>query len=306
PVFGKFTERYIGSPLYGVSYTEHALYLGWVPLILAFIAWKRWRKGRKDPRGDGAPRRQLSESDKFYIGFFIWLAIAALLFSQPPYFTFPYFKIYTPSFFMYKILPMFRAYCRFGVVVMFAVSVLAGSGLKFIISNIRNQKAKILAASLLCALALFEFWNWPPFKVIDLAKYPKAYDWLKQQKGDFVIAEYPLDTEGPNEYYKFCQTIHEKKIINGTIPGTYPNRVARSMWRLSDPRTPRVLSWMKVRYVLAHLNSYAAYDNIQMLDEFEEIKDRKIEGARFVGTFDEVDVYEIAAAPAEPGAQTDL
>lgn len=31
--------------------------------------------------------------------------------------------------------------------------------------------------------------------------------------------------DSPNEMYKFYQTEHEKKIINGTIPGTYANKV---------------------------------------------------------------------------------
>ena len=44
PLFGKFTERFIGTQLYGESVTEHTLYLGWTPLILAFFAFRRWRK----------------------------------------------------------------------------------------------------------------------------------------------------------------------------------------------------------------------------------------------------------------------
>ena len=46
PVLGKFTEQFIGSPLYGLSFTEHTLYLGWTPLILSFIVFRRWRKRR--------------------------------------------------------------------------------------------------------------------------------------------------------------------------------------------------------------------------------------------------------------------
>ena len=108
PVFGNFTKWFIGSPLYGVSYTEHTLYLGWIPLIFAFIAWKKWRKRKK---AKAKKQETISTgNENFYIGFFVLLAIVAWLFSQPPYFTFPYFKIYMPSFFMYKLLPMFRAY----------------------------------------------------------------------------------------------------------------------------------------------------------------------------------------------------
>ena len=301
PLFGKFTEQWIGSPLYGVSYTEHTLYLGWTTLILAFVAFRRWRRSRKDHQAIRSSGHQLDESEKFYIGFFVWLAIAAWAFSQPPYFTFPYFKIYMPSFFMYKILPMFRAYCRFGIVVMLAVSVLAGFGLKCILERFKSNKIKIAFTSLVCGLVLFEFLNFPPFKVIDLTKYPKVYDWLKKEKGDFVIAEYPLDADSPNEYYKFCQTIHEKKIINGTIPGTYANKVAKTIWKLSEPRTVGILSWMKVKYVLVHLDAYEKSNDITFVNEFERIKRRDLSGLRFIKSFDSVDVYEVIASPEAPG-----
>ena len=49
-----------------------------------------------------------------------------------------------PSFFMYKILPMFRAYCRFGIVVELAVAVLAGFGLKFFLRDLSHREQKLL------------------------------------------------------------------------------------------------------------------------------------------------------------------
>jgi len=281
PIFGKFTEQFIGSPLYGISYTEHALFLGWIPLIFAFVAFKR-RRGN------------------FAIGFFVFLAIIAWLFSQPPYFTFPNFKIYMPSFFMYKILPMFRAYCRFGVVLMLAVSVLAGFGLKFLLERFKSEKVKIVATSLICGLVLFEFLNFPPVKIVNLMNYPKVYDWLKEQKGDFVIAEYPLDTESPNEYYKFCQTIHQKRMINGSNPGTHANKVANSIWKLSEPKNVEALSWMEVKYVLVHLDIYEKSNDIETLDEVKKLRTRRIKNLRFIKSFDSVDVYEITAEPKKP------
>ena len=44
PVLGGISERFIGTKLYGESLTEHTLYLGWVPLILAFVAFKKWKR----------------------------------------------------------------------------------------------------------------------------------------------------------------------------------------------------------------------------------------------------------------------
>ena len=80
-----------------------------------------------------------------------------------------------PSFFMYKMLPMFRAYCRFGIVVMLAVAVLAGFGLKEIISKLKAQSSKLIVTALLCGLDLFEFWNWPPYMEIEHCKNQAVY-----------------------------------------------------------------------------------------------------------------------------------
>ncbi|MBU4346284.1 MAG: YfhO family protein, partial [Candidatus Omnitrophica bacterium] len=313
PVLGKFTEQFIGSSLYGLSFTEHTLYLGWTPLILSFIAFRRWRRRRKQyqrqfPKSEDSPFRE-----DFYIGFFILLAIVAWLFSQAPWWNLGPIKIYMPSFFMYKILPMFRAYCRFGIVVMFAIALLAGFGLKFILEKFKSRRTKIIITSLFCGLVLFEFWNWPPYKVIDVSKVPAVYYWLKGQAENFVIAEYPLDTSSPSEKYKFYQTTHEKKIINFTIPGTYAHELAKSLTRLSDPYTAGVLKWLGVKYALVHRGDYL---KTELIDEIEELKRiPKNRGLKLIKSFSAedcsqnirctretgpIDVYEVAALPIKP------
>jgi len=39
----------------------------------------------------------------------------------------------------------------------------------------------------------------------------------------------------------FSQTAHEKKIINGTLPGTYANGVSKAIARLSGKDVPGIL-----------------------------------------------------------------
>ena len=312
PIFGKFTESFIGTEWYGDSLTEHTLYLGWVPLILAFVALRRWRRNRKSPSHQVT--KSPGSNEDFYIGFFVFLAVAAWLFSQPPWWDIFGFKIYMPSFFMYKILPMFRAYCRFGIVVMLAVAVLAGFGLKFILERFKSQKTKVVVTALFYGLVLFEFWNWPPYKVIDLSRVPAVYYWIKEQPKDIVIADYPLDTDSPNELYKFFQTVHEKKIINGTIPGTHANKVAQEIRRLSEPKTASILKWMGVKYVVVHKDDYLKTDLIEDKEDMERIPQNQ--GLKFVKSFPPqecpdpnlmcvqktgaIDVYEVIAPPIEP------
>lgn len=314
PIFGKFAENFIGTPLYGESFTEHTLYLGWVPMILAFVAFRRWKRNRK---AQGQPLGSWDSPwarENFYIGFFVFLAIVAWLFSQPPWWQIGPIKIFMPSFFMYKILPMFRAYCRFGIVVMLAVAVLAGFGLKLVLERFKTRKAKIAIASLFCGLVLFEFWNWPPYKVIDVSKVPVVYYWLKEQPEDIVIAEYPLDIIGPNEMYKFYQTKHEKRIINGTVPGTRANNVAKTITKLSKPETAGILKWMGVKYVLVHRDGYLQTELIEDREELDKIPQNKAlkfirsfpaqecpdEGIMCVQKTGPIDVYEAVALPIKP------
>jgi len=310
PVFGKFSEQFIGSPLYGDSLTEHTLYLGWVPLILAFIAVRQWRRLRAKQDHLRVERSR----DDFFIGFFIFLAAAAWLFSQPPWWQLGQLKIYMPSFVMYKILPMFRAYCRFGIVLMLAVAVLAGFGLKVILENAKSRIRRTALGCLCSGLLLFEFWNYPPFKVIDVSKAPQVYYWLQAQSPSTVIAEYPLDADTPNEMYKFFQSKHQKRMINGTVPGTSANRFAQTITKLSDERTCATLKWMGVKYVLLHSEDYLGSCLIEDKEEIEAIPKNK--GLRLVMSFPAqecpqrdifctqksgpIEVYEIVAEPIEP------
>lgn len=289
PVLGKFTEQFIGSPLYGLSFTEHTLYLGWTPLILSFIAFRRWRKRRL--QGQSPSGTALVNNEDYYLGFFILLAFVAWVFSQAPWWNLGPIKIYMPSFFMYKVLPMFRAYCRFGIVVMFAIAVLAGFGLSFILERVKSYKIKIAILCVSCGLVLFEFWNWPPYKVIDVSRVPVVYYWLKAQPEDIVIAEYPLDTGSPSEKYKFYQTTHEKKMINFTIPGTYAHKVAKAITKLSDPQTPKILNWMGVRYVLVHRQDYIKTELVDEIKELDKILGNPL--LKFVKSNDDIDLYEL-------------
>ncbi len=196
PVFGRYTTKFLGSVFYGSSPTENTLYLGLVPLILAVLAavtigsWRRRRRRSPGLRGEHLNRQSVVGTGKdFVIGFFIFVVFIALLFSQSPYWDIGPLRIPFPSYFMHKILPMVRVYARFGIVVMLAVAVLAGIGLSDILKKIGKRKWRIGFSGLVIVLVLFEFWNWPPFRVTDVSRTPPVYEWLAKQPGHFTIAE---------------------------------------------------------------------------------------------------------------------
>lgn len=311
PVFGEFTEQFIGSNLYGLSLTEHTLYLGWVPLIIAFIALRSWR--RRQARF-AVTSKEGSINENFSISFFLILAVVSWLFSQPPWWNIFGFKLYMPSFFMYKMVPLFRAYCRFGIVVMLTVAVLAGFGLKFILGKLKKRYARVLLTCLFSGFVLFEFWNWPAYKLINVSSGPAVYSWFRSLPEDFTIAEYPLDEDGVNEMYKFYQTMHEKKIINGTTPGTNENKITKAIVKLSKPKTAGILKWMGVKYVLVHKEDYLGSE---LMEDREELNSIPLSnGLRFVKSFPpedcpskdimcvrrigQIDVYEVIASVLRP------
>lgn len=298
PIFGKFTKSMFGTIFYGRGSIEQTLYLGWVPIILAFIAFGRWRRTRK---------LKIEDKDDFIIGFFIFSAIVGFLFSMPPYFNLGIFKIYFPSFFMYKLLPMFRAYARFGVLVMLCVSVLAGFGLKYVLEKFKTPKKRFIFTTLITCLVLFEFTNIPPFHVTDIGKPPLVYQWLKEQKGDFAIVEYPLgETVGPGEAnmpndYLFYQRVHQKKLINGAQIGTYAYKVKQKINKIMAPETPGILRWLGAKYVVVHLDRYKTAADSEAMDILGETPDlSKQRGLKLVKKFGDVEVYEVMAQPIEP------
>jgi len=309
PIFGKFTQFFVGTPLYGMSFTEHTLYLGWVPIILSIVAFRKLK--RKRPVS--GVRCHVSDEDRFNIRFFVLLAVVAWLWSQPPWWQVGPIRILMPSFFMYKLLPMIRAYCRFGAVVMLAVSVLAGFGLKFILEKYKIRKAKITVAALFYLLILFEFWSYPPFKVLDVSRIPAVYYWVKEQPPKTVIAEYPLDLKGPNELRKLYQTKHEKRMINATIPGTFAHKRSEAITELSVKHTAGVLKWMGVDYVLVHKNKYLDTGLLKDVEELDRIPSNP--GLRLIGSFPgqkcpssvipciaesgPIDIYEVIAEPIQ-------
>jgi len=285
PVFGGFTKMFIGTGLWGESLTEHNVFLGFIPLSLAILAFIKRKRIT-----ELFPYKKKEAGFIFY--FFVSLFVLGFIFSQPPWWDIFGFKLYMPSFVFYKIVPMFRAYVRWAIIVMLSVSVLAGFGLLYLVSSLKQNRAKAALIAAFTIFSLWEFWSNPGEHVIDLSRTPLVYDWLSEQPGDFVIAEYPLDTGGANETYKFYQIRHKKKIINGTLPGTLANTFARKMTRLAEPETILLLRRMGVKYVVVHP---AEYENTGIMEELEALSNiRKSRELRSVKTCSEAEVYEIA------------
>jgi len=102
------------------------------------------------------------------------------------------------------------------------------------------------------ALILFCIDLTPRLPTLDIGKHPEVYDWLKNQKGNFLIYEIPEDytgrrTDNFQQYkFRFYQAIHGKKLANRGI-------------RNYDPQSKvfyQTLKKLGVKYLVQHKNLY--------------------------------------------------
>lgn len=290
PILGSVAKALEGSIFYGRGPIEQTLYLGWIPILLGWLAWKQRLHFVSD--------KQNGFDGHFYIRLFLIISAGAFIFSLPPYYSFGFFKIYFPSFFMYKLLPMFRAYARFGLMVILLISILAGMGVSFLlaIKKIRHQK---IMMSIIVILLLFEFNNIPPLRFVDSNAAPQVYQWLAQQKGAFIIAEYPLGEAATGETYVeldylYYQRIHRKRLVNGIVPGTVAYSINEKMTKIDDERTPAILNSLGVKYVIMHLARYRQGTDKKAVDVIGEVPDlRQNPHFRLVKQFQDDEVYEV-------------
>lgn len=95
---------------------EQQVSLGWAVVALGLVAILGWLRRDRD---DAAIAR---------VPVLVVVAVVALLCSLSPERTIGTFTFVRPSAFLYAIVPMFRSYARFGVVVQLMAALLAGAG----------------------------------------------------------------------------------------------------------------------------------------------------------------------------------
>jgi hypothetical protein len=283
PVFGAFTQKFYGSLFYGRGSIEQTLYLGWVPLFLAFFA------SRRTPA---------EKNDVFSIGLFRTAAWVAFFFSLPPLLNLGIIKVYLPSFASYQIVPAFRAYARFGMIVSLCVFVLAGFGLKNLMLRFKTKRSRVFLLLGALGLTLFEFTNLPPWRATDISQVPPVYAWLASVPGDIVVAEYPMaktsSGEAQENYdYMYYQTVHGKRLVNGALPGTPGYAIRQIITDIGNPQAAPGLKSLGVTYVIFHEDLYkkGVRSKLGILGEAPDIE--KMGLYRLNRVFGSDHVYEI-------------
>ena len=122
---------------------EQQVSLGWGIVALGLIAVVRWT------------RRDRTTPSLAYVPVLVVVAVTALVCSLSPERTIGTFNFVRPSALLYAVVPMFRSYARFGVVVQLMAVLLAGIGVDYL-RRAGTRRAQI-ACFALVALAGVEY-----------------------------------------------------------------------------------------------------------------------------------------------------
>jgi hypothetical protein len=331
-LFGGLTRDYILSHIHGGFTVESTLFLGFTPMVLSVIGIAGTLRRRRPtgatgetdgsrsstvqtenpapagPDESGRARRGTSEErpgseeTRRLVWAFIFSGIVAFIFSMPPTSRLLGIKLYMPSYFLFKVVPQFRAYARFGIMVMMCVAVLAGYGIAFLTRRGRLRQHRAVLVAILMAVVLLEFCIVPPFYSIDTQTTADYYRWLKDQPGKPVAAIYPV-FEGNDFYnygYLFQQRLHHQKLINGSALDDPSDIYRWAILDITDPGTPGLLKIRGADYVMAIPSLYskpAFHTNYVFPTVFDE--SRIATGLTLIRRFDDCLVYKVTAPPAD-------
>jgi hypothetical protein len=242
PVLGTWAEQVMRPRLRDNAF-EQTLYLGLVPLALV---------------GCGVVAtlaRTWKGTSRTVFVFFVLAGLWMWLVSLPPRLG----ALPGVSQFAYPVFPMFRVYARAGILVAFCVAC-AGALFLAHVSRSRPPRHRHALVGALFALVAFEFWSVPPGYALPVATPPKVYEWLAQEAGDTIVAEYPMIRYDESSFYTypFWQRVHGKRLVNGAFPA---NTEAWAFYLkvrdLGNPETPALLKAAGVGYVIVHKAMYA-------------------------------------------------
>lgn len=226
PFLGWIGKDYILSRLEGGTIVEHTLYIGVFPILLSIIALWVWLRKKEMP---------FSERTGFYLPFLFTLIFTSLLFSRPPVMTLFGFKINMPSHYLYQIVPMFRAYARFGLFVYLAIALLSAAGLSILLKS----KKRILIAGLALLLLFIEYMNIPPFRINHILP-TESHRWISKISRDSLVADYTRDISG----IPTVRRLLKNRLLSKT------NLEAYNLFDTSDRRLFGIMKAIGVRYAI--------------------------------------------------------
>jgi len=275
PLLSNSLRAYEASGLHGSNFAEQTLTIGFTTLVLAAIGLIAFR------RTYGA---LLAAS----------VVVVAFIVSQPPDRSVFGIEVPFPSHFLYFVLPIFRAYARFGALVLLGAAVLAGFGFMALQGHLAVKQRWLLAAPFL--LVALEFNGLPPSHDMQLLPAPAEYTWLKSQPAGTLI-EYPIavkstdpavgtEIEVENRVYVSYQQVHEHPMFNGATATSQAGQLAYTLEPYYASGVSDQLRALGIRYVFVHRAAY---------ERFGRDPDQSLAGYRFIQRLAGTDIYVLGS-----------
>lgn len=174
PVLGGVAERVWNAAGVQTGLLEQQVSLGWGVVALGLVAVFAWLI------------RDRHQTALTIVPVLAAVAVVALVCSLSPERAIGPFTFTRPSALLYRVVPMFRSYARFGVVVQLMAALLAGIGAERLWRS-RTRPARIACAALL-ALAAGEYAVWPPSLWRDVLP-TTAHRWIVRQPGPVHVLD---------------------------------------------------------------------------------------------------------------------
>lgn len=203
-----------------------------------------------------------------------------------------------PYMIFYKNIVFFKGIRvpeRFGILVMLALSVLAGYGAAKLL-NLLNKKGRAVVSCFILAFFVYEF-ICVPFPYEKISREPaEVYKWLASSEEEFAILEFPLIKLQTNKYYMYWSILHRKMLANGSSGFNPPifnqlRKIAHEMGPFPHQEFIRyVKTTVPVRYLILHLENFSITEREKILENASRFP----EDLRLVKVFEENDyVYEV-------------
>lgn len=184
PLLGTTASRTWTAAGVDVGLLEQQVYLGWAIIVLGLVAIVWWRV---------AARRGRVERSGAMVPVLAIVAFTALVCSLSPERTVGAFTFVRPSAWLYTVVPMFRSYARFGVIVQLMAVLLAGVGVDDLLRS-GAWRARLVSI-VLVAVAVGEYAVAPAAMSRDVLP-TMAHRWITRQPGTVRTLDCaPLDQE---------------------------------------------------------------------------------------------------------------
>ena len=216
PLFGTVARRVWAAAGVREGLLEQQVSLGWGIVALGLIACGLWladaraahRLKRERPGILHLPRRSLAA-----VPILVIVAAAALFCSLSPERTIGAFVFVRPSALLYTILPMFRSYARFGVVVQLMAALLAGIGLDYLRRS--GRLVFQVVGVVLIALVAAEYSVFPSALWRDVLP-TTAHRWVADQPGRVRALDCtPLNQESQSVRW----LTRDRIVLRSELPG---------------------------------------------------------------------------------------